>query len=144
VPNICAIRSTLETGKGCAAAKEINASQASGVRRDSVALAETGRGSASVILSRELVEVGLAGALRQLGVDGVEDLTHCDGVAARGGGVEAAPGDPGHFEDEGRRARRDGGLVQRVGVAGRVEARRRRGLDHVEAQLRWSLAGVRQ
>lgn len=77
-----------------------------------------------MILTRELAIVGLARPLRQLHVEGVEDLAHGHGVAARARGIEVAPRDAWDFKEEVGCARRDGGLVHRVGVAGWMEARR--------------------
>ena len=143
MPNIGAVCGALQTSKGCAAAEEIKASETGGVGRDSVALAETCRGRPSVTLARELVEVGLAGPLRQLRVEGVEDLAHGHGSCARGArGVEGAARYARNLKDKVGCARRDCGLVHRVGVAGRVEARRRRGLNNVIVQLGWLVAGI--
>ena len=79
-----------------------------------------------MILSRELVIVGLAGPLRQFHVNGLEDLAHGHGVtiATRARGIEVAPRDAGDFKEEVGCARRDGGFVHRVGVARWMEARR--------------------
>ena len=41
VPNICTVCGALETRKGSASTEKIKASQAGGIRHDSVALAET-------------------------------------------------------------------------------------------------------
>lgn len=79
-----------------------------------------------MILSRELVVLGLAGPLRQLHVEDVEDLAygHAVSVAPRARGIKVTPRDAWDFEEEVRGARRDGGLVYCVGVAGWMEARR--------------------
>ena len=79
-----------------------------------------------MILTRELVKVGLASPLRQLHVQGVENIAHGHGVtiAARARGIEVAARDAWDVKEEVGCARRDGGLVHRVGVAGWMEARR--------------------
>ena len=79
-----------------------------------------------MILTRELAIVGLARPLRQLHVEGVEDLAHGHGVAiaAHARGIEVASRDAWDFKDEVGCACRNGGLVHRVGVAGWMEARR--------------------
>jgi len=100
-----------------------------------------------VVLAREPVVVVLACALGQLRVERMEHLAHGHGVtrAARARRVEAAPRDARNLENETGCARRDRGLVHRVGVAGRVDARRRRGLHNVKVQLgRPVVAGVSQ
>jgi hypothetical protein len=90
-----------------------------------------------MVLTREAVVVFLTCTLGQFRVESVEHVSHCDGVAGatRARRVEAAPRDSRDLENKAGRARRDGGLVHRVGVAGRVEARRRRGLHNVKVQL---------
>jgi hypothetical protein len=92
-----------------------------------------------VVLTREAVVVFLACAFRQLRVEGIEHVSHSDRVtrAPRARRVETAPRDSRDLKDEGGRARRDRGLVHRVGVAGRVETRRRRRLNNVKVQLGW-------
>lgn len=79
-----------------------------------------------MILSRKLVIVDLAGLLRQFHVEGLEDLAHGHGmtIAARARGIEVAPRDTRDFKEEVGCARRNGGFVHRVGVAGWMEARR--------------------
>ena len=92
-----------------------------------------------MVLTWEAVVVFLACALGQLRVEGVEHVSHGDGVtlAPRARRVETAPRYSRDLEDEAWRARRDCGIVHRVGVAGWVEARRRRRLNNVEVQLGW-------
>jgi tRNA isopentenyl-2-thiomethyl-A-37 hydroxylase MiaE len=92
-----------------------------------------------VVLTREAVVVFLACAFRQLRVEGVEHVSHGDGVtrAPRARRVETAPRYSRGLKDETGRARRGRRLIHRIGVAGRVEARRRRRLNNVEVQLGW-------
>ena len=79
-----------------------------------------------MILTGELVIVGLASPLRQLHVQGVENIAHGHGVtiAARARGIKVAPRDAWDVKEEMCCASRYGGLVHRVGVAGWMEARR--------------------
>jgi hypothetical protein len=134
----------LETSKGCATTKEIKASQAGGVRHDSVASVETRRCSPPMVFTRELVEVRLTGVLRQLHVNSVENVSHGHGVAVSPGGVEAATGNAWDLKNEARRVRRDRWPVHRVRVAGRMEVRRGRGLYSVEVQLGRPVARIGQ
>lgn len=147
LPNVCAVRSALKTSKGSAAAEEIKASEAGGIGRDSVALAKAGRGRPSVVLAREPVVVFLTCALRHLRVEGVEHVAHGHGVtlATRTRRVEASTRYARNLEDEARGARGNRRLVHRVGVAGWMEARRRRLLHNVKVQFGWPVvAGVCQ
>lgn len=92
-----------------------------------------------MVLTWEAVVVFLACAFGQLRVESVEHVSHGDGVTRtpRARRVETPPRYSRDLKDEGGRARRDRGLVHRVGVAGRVEARRRRRLNNVKVQLGW-------
>jgi len=81
VPNICAVRSALQTSESCVTTEEIKASEACRIGHGSVALTKTRRSRPSVILAWKLAIGTLAGPLRQFHVEGVQDIAHSNGVS---------------------------------------------------------------
>jgi hypothetical protein len=104
-PDFCAVCGALEPSKCCASAEEISAAEASRVGSNGIAPAEACRGSAPMAVARQVVEVGLACAFRQLRVEGVEDFAHTHGASAGGRRIERAARDTRDLKDEARRAR---------------------------------------